>query len=103
MGLPIHVYPLYENARRAHRGQSVAENGIESASMYAKFDKIGSENEYSWNYHESPKTAEQIGQPSKKNRIICDPCTASGSLRHSLDCATNTTLRSASHERLQRR
>ncbi|TWU70895.1 hypothetical protein ED733_001662 [Metarhizium rileyi] len=73
MGLPIHVYPLYENGRRAHRGQSASENGIESAKMYAEFDKIGSENEYSWNYQQPPKSAEQIGLASKKNRMICDP------------------------------
>lgn len=103
MGLPIHVYPLYENARRAHRGQSAAENGIESANMYAKFDKIGTENEYSWNYQQPPKTAEQIGLPSKRNRMICDPCTASGSFINPLDSPTNIRLRSASHERFQRR
>lgn len=74
MGLPIHVYPLYENARRAHQGQSAVENGMESAKMYAEFDKIASQNEYSWNYQMPPKTAEQIGLPSKKNRMICDPC-----------------------------
>ncbi|KAK2595105.1 hypothetical protein QQS21_007190 [Conoideocrella luteorostrata] len=73
MGLPIHVYPLYENGRRANRGQSASQNGIESAVMYAAFDKIASENEYSWNYQQSPKTAEQLGLPSKKNRMICDP------------------------------
>ncbi|KAG8405934.1 hypothetical protein J3459_019453 [Metarhizium acridum] len=45
MGLPIHVYPLYENGRRAHRRLSATENSIESAQMYAEFDRIGSENE----------------------------------------------------------
>ncbi|EFY87154.1 thiolase [Metarhizium acridum CQMa 102] len=73
MGLPIHVYPLYENGRRAHRRLSATENSIESAQMYAEFDRIGSENEYSWNYQQPPKTAEQIGLVSKKNRMICDP------------------------------
>ncbi|EXV01862.1 acetyl-CoA acetyltransferase [Metarhizium robertsii] len=73
MGLPIHVYPLYENGRRAHRGLSAAESAVESAKMYAEFDRIGSENVYSWNYQQPPKTAEQIGLVSKKNRMICDP------------------------------
>jgi hypothetical protein len=76
MGLPIHVYPLYENGRRAHRRQSAIENSMESAKMYAAFDKISIENEYSWNYQGSPKSAEQIGLPSKRNRMICDPCKA---------------------------
>ncbi|KAG5952884.1 hypothetical protein E4U53_007644 [Claviceps sorghi] len=73
MGLPIHIYPLYENGRRAHLRQSASENDIESSTMYAAFDQISSENEYSWNYKQPPKTAEQIAKPSPKNRMICDP------------------------------
>ncbi|GAO15400.1 hypothetical protein UVI_02010620 [Ustilaginoidea virens] len=73
MGLPIHVYPLYENGRRAHRGQSARENTAESAGMYAAFDKIASENPCSWNYQQPPKTAELIATRSRENRMICDP------------------------------
>lgn len=74
MGLPIHVYPLYENGRRAHLHQTAQQNNQESATMYASFDEIGSKNPYSWNYGEKPKPAEFIGSVSKRNRIICDPC-----------------------------
>lgn len=77
MGLPIHVYPLYENGRRAHKRQTAQQNAQESATMYAAFDKIASDNEYSWNYKESPKSAELIGSVSKRNRLICQPCTFS--------------------------
>ncbi|KAJ6787054.1 hypothetical protein PWT90_03193 [Aphanocladium album] len=73
MGLPIHVYPLYENGRRAHLKQTAQQNNQESATMYASFDEIGSKNQYSWNYGEKPKPAEFIGSISKRNRIICDP------------------------------
>lgn len=74
MGLPIHVYPLYENGRRAHLRQSAQENNHESATMYSAFDAISSENQYSWNYGEPKKSAEVIGTVSKRNRLICDPC-----------------------------
>ncbi|KAL3965317.1 hypothetical protein ACCO45_002321 [Purpureocillium lilacinum] len=73
MGLPIHVYPLYENCRRAHRKQTYQQNSHESACMYADFDKIASGNEFSWNAGEPVKSAEFIGTVSKKNRMICDP------------------------------
>ncbi|KGQ05221.1 hypothetical protein BBAD15_g9548 [Beauveria bassiana D1-5] len=73
VGLPIHVYPLYEIARRAHLHHTAQQNNQESATMYASFDEIGSKNQYSWNYGEKPKTAEFIGSISKRNRIICDP------------------------------
>ncbi|KAM3505323.1 hypothetical protein MY10362_003026 [Beauveria mimosiformis] len=73
VGLPIHVYPLYEIGRRAHLHHSAQQNNQESATMYASFDAIGSKNQYSWNFGEKPKSAEFIGSISKRNRIICDP------------------------------
>ncbi|KAM3444367.1 hypothetical protein NHJ13734_001484 [Beauveria thailandica] len=73
VGLPIHVYPLYEIGRRAHLHHTAEQNNQESATMYASFDEIGSKNQYSWNYGEKPKSAEFIGSISKRNRIICDP------------------------------
>ncbi|EGX91593.1 acetyl-CoA acetyltransferase [Cordyceps militaris CM01] len=73
VGLPIHVYPLYEIGRRARLRQTAQQNNQESATMYAAFDEIGSKNEYSWNYGEKIKTAEFIGSITKRNRIICEP------------------------------
>ncbi len=74
MGLPIHVYPLYEHGRQAHKRQTAQQNAHESANLYAAFDEIGSKNEYSWNFKEAPKSAEYIGTIAKRNRMICDPC-----------------------------
>jgi len=73
VGLPIHVYPLYENAFRAHRSQSLAENNKESATLYADFANVAEKNPVAWNYGQSGVTAEVIGTVSKKNRIICSP------------------------------
>lgn len=77
VGLPIHVYPLYENAFRAHRHQSILENNIESASLYAAFAKIAERNEFAWNYGKPAATEHDIGTVSKKNRMICFPCKSS--------------------------
>lgn len=73
IGLPIHVYPLYENATRAHRGQTLKENHEESAQLYADFAKVGEKNTASWNFGKPPKTKEDIATVSKKNRMICFP------------------------------
>jgi hypothetical protein len=73
IGLPIHVYPLYENGFRAHRGQTIAENNDESASLYADFAKVAERNVYSWNFAKPAKTKEEIATVSKKNRMICFP------------------------------
>jgi hypothetical protein len=74
VGLPIHVYPLYENAFRAHRNQSLKDNNTESAKLYAQFAKVAEKNNVAWNYGQSAASEETIGTVSKKNRMICFPC-----------------------------
>ena len=74
IGNPIHIYPLYENAFRAHRGQSIAGNNAESAQLYAEYAKVAEGNQYAWNHGVPAETAQSIGTPSKKNRMICLPC-----------------------------
>ena len=71
----MHIYPLYENGFRAHRGQSIEHNNIESAHLYAEFAKIAENNTYSWNYGQPAATEETIGTITDKNRMICFPCT----------------------------
>ncbi|KAH7040931.1 thiolase [Microdochium trichocladiopsis] len=73
VGLPLHVYPMYENGFRSHEGQTFAENTSESADMYAAFDAIACKQPYSWRSGASPKTASDIGTPTPKNRMICMP------------------------------
>jgi hypothetical protein len=74
VGLPIHVYPLYENAFRAHRGQSIQENNQESAELYADFAKVAEQNLFAWNYGQPATTETDIGTVSNINRMICFPC-----------------------------
>jgi hypothetical protein len=73
IGAPIHVYPLYENAFRAHRGQTIKENQEESAKLYAEFSAVAEKQSYAWN-HGKRHDENDIGQISKKNRMICFPC-----------------------------
>jgi hypothetical protein len=74
IGAPIHVYPLYENAFRAHRGQSLKANHEESARLYAEFSQVAERNEYAWGFGSS-SSEEEIRSIGKKNRMICFPCT----------------------------
>ena len=74
VGLPIHVYPMYENAFRARRKQNIKENHGESARLYAEFARIAAQSEYSWNYGRPPATEQEIGSVSIRNRMICFPC-----------------------------
>jgi hypothetical protein len=67
------VYPLYENAFRAHRGQGLKENHEESAKLYAEFSKVAERNEYAWTQGRCDDES-VIGKVGAKNRMICFPC-----------------------------
>lgn len=73
IGSPIHVYPLYENGFRAHRGQPISQNHDESAELYAQFSEVAAQNEFAWNYPRKD-SKEVIETVSEKNRMICFPC-----------------------------
>ncbi|CAI6285051.1 unnamed protein product [Periconia digitata] len=98
VGAPIHVYPMYENAFRAQRGQSPKENHEESAELYAEFSKIASKNEYAWNYGKYDD-AETIGTISKSNRLICSPYPLLMNAFNAVNLASALLLTTASHAR----
>lgn len=75
IGAPIHIYPLFENGFRAHRKQTIQQNNMESAQLYAEFAQVAATNAQSWQYGKPPASKEVIGTVSKKNRMICFPCT----------------------------
>ncbi|KAK5030582.1 hypothetical protein LTS07_005366 [Exophiala sideris] len=75
IGEPIQVYPLFEAGFRAHRGQTLRENDEESARLYAEFAEVAATQPYSWNYGKPPKSDEEIRTVTKRNRMICLPCT----------------------------
>lgn len=73
IGAPIHIYPLYENAFRAHRHQTLPENNKESATLYAGFADVASKNPYSWSHGKPAASQQDIGNVSRTNRLICTP------------------------------
>ena len=77
VGLPIHVYALYEKGFRAHRMQPIEQNNKESAQLYADFAKVAEQNEFAWNYGQKAPSLETISTVTRKNRMICFPCTFS--------------------------
>lgn len=72
--MPIHVYPMYENALREVRGQSYTDNVIESAKLYAQFAQVAAKNPIAWTYGQRPVSAEALRTTTGKNRMICTPC-----------------------------
>ncbi|KAI5358138.1 Putative thiolase-like protein type 1, additional [Septoria linicola] len=98
-GNPIQLYPLYENAFRAHRGQSITANHQESAEMYADFAAIASQNENAWSYPSHPETQSSIATISSKNRMICFPYPLLMNAFNTVNCSAAVLLTSTEHAR----
>jgi acetyl-CoA acetyltransferase len=84
--LPIHCYPLLENARSHALGKSNQEMEKKAAELYQAFDEIAVKVKGSWNEGRKPLKLEDIQAWSisnPKNRMICYPYPL-------LQCAFNT-------------
>ena len=68
---PTHVYPLFENALRAHLGLSLEQHRRRLGALWERSSAVAANNPYAW----FPKalTAEEITTVSADNRMICFP------------------------------
>lgn len=71
--LPVHVYPLYENALRAHDGLDLASAQAETAHLWAQLSQVAAANPFAWIREQTP--AEKIVTAAPGNRPICFPYT----------------------------
>lgn len=71
--LPIEVYPLFENARRARLGWSLDDQRTHLGTLWSNFSAVAAGNPYAWlpAYH-SPQ---EITTPSAGNRMVSYPYT----------------------------
>lgn len=69
----IQVYPLYENAIRYRRGESLAAHLERVSELWSRFNDVARDNPHAW-IRES-WTAEQIRTPSATNRRVSFPYT----------------------------
>ncbi|KAJ1548232.1 hypothetical protein HK405_003920 [Cladochytrium tenue] len=99
MGLPVHVYPLYENGLRARLGQTYEQNSRDSAEMYAAFDAVACRHEYSWRAGERPRSAQEIGTVTARNRVICSPYPLLMNAFNTVNLAAACVLTSVEHAR----
>ncbi|MCJ1276724.1 hypothetical protein MMC21_004531 [Puttea exsequens] len=97
IGLPIHIYPLYENAFRAQRKQSIEENNRESAQLYAEFAKIAARNKYAWNHDQLVPSEGRIATVTEGNRMICSPYPLLMNAFNSVNLAASCVLTSAEY------
>jgi acetyl-CoA C-acetyltransferase len=68
---PVQVYPMFENALRAHAGRSIEEHSTFISELWADFSRVASTNPYAWS--QERRTAEEIRTVSPANRMIGFP------------------------------
>lgn len=96
---PIQLYPLYENAFRAHRGQTIEANHVESAKLYADFAKVAEQNENAWSYPAPAETETSITTIGKRNRMICHPYPLLMNAFNTVNCSAACIVTSTDHAR----
>ena len=71
--LPVQVYPLFENALRAHRGRSVAVHRERLGELCARMARVARDNPYAW-FRDGKAKDEIIGE-APSNRMVGFPYT----------------------------
>ena len=66
--MPTSVYPLFENALRAHRGWSIERHRAHLGALCARLAAVAKDNPYAW--FRDGKSADEIATVSDANRII---------------------------------
>jgi acetyl-CoA C-acetyltransferase len=68
---PIQLYPIFENALRYARGESIEDHLIRISGLWARFSDVAATNPHAW--IRDPVTAQAIRTPSANNRMISFP------------------------------
>ncbi len=68
---PVHVYPLYENALAATRGQTPAAAHAEAAALWSRYAAVAADNPLAW--LRSAPAATEIATTGEQNRMVCFP------------------------------
>jgi len=73
LDLPIHVFPLFENALRAAAGRSLPDHRHRIGALWSRFADVAATNPHAW--LPTARTPEEIVTPSATNRMIASPYT----------------------------
>jgi acetyl-CoA C-acetyltransferase len=69
--IPTRIYPLFENALRAHYGRGIDEHQQIIGEMMSTFSAVAAKNEHAW-FREA-RTGDEIARPTDVNRYISFP------------------------------
>ena len=76
--LPVHAYPLFENALRAANGWTLQEHRARIGALWSRFSEVAAANPHAW--IRTARTPDEIVTPGPANRMVSFPypklCTA---------------------------
>ena len=90
----IQIYPMYDNAIRQARGESINQHAERVSALWSRFNDVGQRNPSAWVQHNM--TAEEIRTPSETNRRISFPYTKFMNANMSVDMGAALIMCSAS-------
>jgi acetyl-CoA C-acetyltransferase len=73
LNMPIEVYPLFENALRAARGQTLSEHRRAMGELFAPFTRVAANNPHAW--FPTERSATELVDVTPTNRMIRFPYT----------------------------
>ncbi len=71
LSMPIQVYPIFENALRASRGQTLDEHRDSMGNLFHPFTTVAAANPHAW--FPTERSARELSEVSAHNRMICFP------------------------------
>ena len=94
---PIQVYPLFENALRAHKGRSLEEHRRSLSRLCGGMSATAAQNPYAW--FRDGKPGDQIVTPTAENRYVGFPYTKYMNAIMDVDMAAALIMTSAGEAR----
>jgi acetyl-CoA C-acetyltransferase len=71
--LPVHAYPLFENALRAAHGWTLPQHAARIGALWSRFSEVAAANPHAW--IRTPRTPDEIVTPAPGNRMVSFPYT----------------------------
>lgn len=68
---PANVYPMFENAYRAHMGQSLEQQAHNMGALFAPLSHVAADNPYAW--FRTARSPEELVKVTDKNRMVGFP------------------------------
>ncbi len=81
----IQVYPMYDNAIRHHRGETINEHLVRISELWSRFNDVAQGNPHAW--IRQKVSAEEIRTPAPTNRRVSFPYTKLMNANNSVDMA----------------